>query len=754
MHGIDVTFDKDVNLYSGFGKRNTDSLGELLIQFFRCYGHELDFETKVMSVRQGKVVEKSEKGWNFLQDNRLCVEEPFNTLRNLGNTADDTSMRGVHLELRRAYKLIAEGNLEKCCEQYEYPLDEGKTFEKFTPPESRPIIAQMPPPTIRGARNGGRAGKHTNNRGAHNANRRSSNVTRSVHPALRHFSYQMSPQEVQMQQQHQQFLLHDQLYQQYQYLQAQEQELRQQLHQQAFLQGRVTASMAYPHIAFPSYATSDSGQEDTNRVRAGTVNHPPLTAPVHQSRFSNASPYTSTTMPRMHGPTTNPPSPLLRSVGPDLHRPTRHASLTDPFPTPSLRAHSQPARPMPSPLSFQPVMNEDGNDGMTQNTLPQYLQPSGGSSARDALASYFTHLGGQRRASEYIGYYVGHSPPLQASSRASVASPVPSYSGLAIQHGGLSPSLFPQVPSYQSSVISPPPERSQSPVDDLVSRGSGSPGPSLASAVRQTPPQLRDKRCGPLVVNGSTPPHDRRSDVNGNGVEPLTGATFSGSTSEDMAFTPTSSEDHSQGLPETTDADLSLLSPHSHPEPEMNSLQHHFGSLLANGHKDTADLGFGNRPLQPSSARLSQQASKVKAEYKPVLNGIGKSHLQVQGNSQLSPVREVPVSSPNGDDRAGELLQTTTNGSGKAKNKSRQEKTQPQGSENYFKDEFSLQRSNGVLHHSVNKDTLNGATQASGWQTAKKKKHKKSAKSESDVNPAGILSGDFRPKDATLRKGG
>jgi DNA polymerase sigma len=275
MNGIDVAFDKDVSLYSGYGSRNKDSLGQLLFQFFRYYGHELDFEKKVISVRLGKVISKVEKGWSFLQDNRLCVEEPFNISRNLGNTADDTSMRGIHLELRRAFEMVAEGNLEKCCEQYEYPVDEGKMSEIFVLPEPRPIVAQMPPPqpASRG-RGNGRGGRHTSNRGGSNANRRASSSGTRVHPSLRQFGYQMTPQELQLHAQQQQFLLHDQLFQQYQYLQAQEQELRQQLQQQAFMPGRAATSMAYPHIPFPSYTASDSGHEEANGGRVDALSNP------------------------------------------------------------------------------------------------------------------------------------------------------------------------------------------------------------------------------------------------------------------------------------------------------------------------------------------------------------------------------------------------------------------------------------------------------------------------------------------------
>ena len=77
------------------------------------------------------------KSWLLAINNRLCVEEPFNTMRNLGNTADDTSFRGIHLELRRAFDLIAAGKLDECCEQYVFPKEEEKPEEEDTPKKSK-----------------------------------------------------------------------------------------------------------------------------------------------------------------------------------------------------------------------------------------------------------------------------------------------------------------------------------------------------------------------------------------------------------------------------------------------------------------------------------------------------------------------------------------------------------------------------------------------------------------------------------------
>ncbi|KAJ9639351.1 hypothetical protein H2199_006384 [Coniosporium tulheliwenetii] len=109
-------FADDLDALHGFGSANTETLGQLLFHFFRRYGHEIDYGASVVSVRHGKLLTRQEKGWDINSltkeaRNRICVEEPFNTSRNLGNSADPTASRGIHLEIRRAFSLLADGVL-------------------------------------------------------------------------------------------------------------------------------------------------------------------------------------------------------------------------------------------------------------------------------------------------------------------------------------------------------------------------------------------------------------------------------------------------------------------------------------------------------------------------------------------------------------------------------------------------------------------------------------------------------------------
>lgn len=147
--GKPSAFADDLETLRSFGRKNKESLGELLFHFFRRYAHELDYERNVISIREGKLISKEEKKWHLMQNNRLCVEEPFNTERNLGNTADDISFRGVHLELRRAFDLVAEAKFGECLEQFVFPAVEEKIWEK-PPPKPPPVLTRSQSQSGRG----------------------------------------------------------------------------------------------------------------------------------------------------------------------------------------------------------------------------------------------------------------------------------------------------------------------------------------------------------------------------------------------------------------------------------------------------------------------------------------------------------------------------------------------------------------------------------------------------------------------------
>jgi DNA polymerase sigma len=122
INGMNSSFCDDLSKLVGFGRSNHESLGGLLYAFFRKFAYEFDYATQVISVRSGKLLSRYEKGWNKgIESKRaFCIEEPFDTRRNLGNSADETSVKGLKLEFERAVNILLEtrGNLDSLCRWY------------------------------------------------------------------------------------------------------------------------------------------------------------------------------------------------------------------------------------------------------------------------------------------------------------------------------------------------------------------------------------------------------------------------------------------------------------------------------------------------------------------------------------------------------------------------------------------------------------------------------------------------------------
>ncbi|KAI9359879.1 hypothetical protein BD770DRAFT_471696 [Pilaira anomala] len=113
-------FFDNVEKLKGFGSSNQESLGGLLYAFIRRFAVEFDYHTQIVSVRQGRYLSKSEKGWDTGRNKMsLCVEEPFNSSRNLGNSADIASVQGLRCEFQRFLEMLIAGeDLETICTPY------------------------------------------------------------------------------------------------------------------------------------------------------------------------------------------------------------------------------------------------------------------------------------------------------------------------------------------------------------------------------------------------------------------------------------------------------------------------------------------------------------------------------------------------------------------------------------------------------------------------------------------------------------
>lgn len=781
--GLVCSFDDDLKSLVGYGRTNTQSLGELFFEFFRYYGHEVDFEKNVISVREGKLISKEAKGWHLLQNNRLCVEEPFNTSRNLGNTADDTSFRGVHLELRRAFKLLSEDKLDDCCEPYKFPPEEERIWERPTP-APRPVLSVIPmQPSFRGGRGGGAGGRgggrYSNyyGRSANSQNGRRTSNGANKSNNYRHSTAGLNSPDLAMQAQQVQYFLHDHLYQQIQILQAQEQELRLQLHNQALLTGRPPPPVLIrqPFIQFP-FPQQESSSDENSRNGAGVVNSPPATAPPRHHFFYNPA-YLPVTASGIQGSSTNPPSPSTSTAVPDLRRNPRRSSVANGSPAGSLRAQSQPARPPHSalPHSWPPLFSvsqttensptskqsiaadspdvphgEDENSHFISSSVPTVPRPG-----------YFE----EPKSSEYVNYYLGAAPHMLAHH--SMISPFSAPVGLAVQNGFLCMATSSQ--DHRSPAFSQP-ELPLSPTDQHSFDCK-----SVSSQQHQNPRSAPSRDSGPLIVDGSVASHESRHSIHVDHFDPYTLMSQCTSTSDDNVLdTPASVSDSlSQDLPDNNSLDLEHQSFFSGQSSELRKSDHSsetkMGSSVAQPQLLSSQLQSLHLPgseheAEPShktGAEISRTGCRPaeKSERQTNCEKIAAlSFEEVEGSASLSLVSESLTPSPSSKRRPNGVDLEKVNGiSHWSDPKGRPEAYNATTHASFpeIKDrhlELALRKTNAYPSIAANRDPSTLTTNG-GWQTTKKK-HRRGAKSSVEWRHVPQSSVEPFSADEFLRKGG
>lgn len=519
----------------GFGKANKESLGDLLFYFFRHYGYEFEFSKHVVSVREGRLVTRKEKGWdpsinydNKESRNRLCVEEPFTANRNLGNSADDYAFNGIHREIRRAFDLLDDGlQLDKCCEQFEFPPEEKPIFQR-PPPKPKPTLTRSHSQTNRSnhEQGPGRSRKANRNQSAQRAgNRRaSSGAAYSNQRNGLPFSPPLggNPGDYFQVKGN----LHEQLFQQYQYLQAQQDALRHQLERQQQNQ----ANAASTRVGDLAGAGSPRTRQYANGLSSPRyMDNVPQTAPLfpgylyHYPSHPRYPPPTPITQTRSReGTTTNPSSPSLVAAVPALRRNGHRASVPEGLASTAVRSQSQPGRALPHPLSLQQHMHP-GYD-ITGGLPPQYQQTRstsqmypGQASLQLPLSAQYPGFGGSGIASEaatpkeYVGYYVGQSPQLGPQQFAAASQIPPSPLTLrdppTSRQRRVTPDLMPPILNGRHRSRSPSPlgqHRSVAVPEDALSAHPlilQSPQPIETQPVPLQ--RTNEDLGGPVIVNGS-----------------------------------------------------------------------------------------------------------------------------------------------------------------------------------------------------------------------------------------------------------
>jgi hypothetical protein len=511
-----TAFADDIDALRGFGKDNTDSLGELLFQFFRYYGHEIDYDMAVLSVRNGNLLSKIDKGWHQTTNNRLCVEEPFNTNRNLGNTADDTSFRGLHMELRRAFELIAEAKLEECCEEYVFPKEEQRIWEKPVP-QPRPILSRSTSQS-RGGRGGNyRGGRHNNHARNGNNSRRASSASSGPMDNGTNYVPQVlppsiTPHEAWLRNQAAQEQLHNDLYTTFSVLRQQEDNLRYQLYaqSQAYQQGHAQAFQQSQRLQ-PS-GSNITSQQAMDRQRGNSFDNPPLTAPLRPDMYFYPLQLQPGHMYGHQSPGTYPSSPSMSPALPEPRRSLHRSNVTGGQGAAgasggSLRSHSQPAaRSVPSPLNLPGAAPpSSGLSGFSSHRqaggvlIPNFIADENLDPRLESEPA-FAESPPDGAPKEYVGYYVSNPPKPRWRREPVIIPAIPAFGDIQ-RRRRLSTDQFPQVvlDRIRRTSRSPSPHRGQS-VSANVAPFKGTQPATTGSNLRP----LGNRVPAPLVVNGSS----------------------------------------------------------------------------------------------------------------------------------------------------------------------------------------------------------------------------------------------------------
>ncbi|SCV73090.1 BQ2448_7015 [Microbotryum intermedium] len=119
FQGHDVYFFDDLeSLPRVWQTANVETVGELLIDFFRYYAKDFMYHHHVLSFRsEYGILTKEAKGWNtdveydpdvIVRDlHKLCIEDPFQLNYNVARTVTKDGLYTIRGEFMRAYRIIA-----------------------------------------------------------------------------------------------------------------------------------------------------------------------------------------------------------------------------------------------------------------------------------------------------------------------------------------------------------------------------------------------------------------------------------------------------------------------------------------------------------------------------------------------------------------------------------------------------------------------------------------------------------------------
>lgn len=802
-------FADDLDKLRGYGKDNKETLGQLLFAFFRSYGYEIDFEKMVVSVREGRLLTREEKIWHLAGlkkegRDRLCVEEPFNTERNLGNTADDTAWRGIHLEIRRAFDLLADnGQIDKAFEQYEYPPAEEKTTTIFKRPTTtvKPVL-QMPnkPGRVVPGLRGGRPGYGHKN--TYNSQRRLSSGASfgsNRPPSLPNGTMQ----DYGVYGRGLNDNLEAQLVNQFLALEMQSNSLQAQFHarqRQALLQAhQVAQSQGTQGQAHGTGRTSSGGSSSQKSPYLGGPTSPQLADMGLQPSYLHHNllyhyPFDPNQQPggvSQNVPRTNPSSPAPNSTV--LRRSAHRLSNASEA---GSRSHSQPARGVEQtngvPAYSLPTMQYF--DPANYPTYPiahsmSEQQPSVHSETGHVAAS--TYPGPLMSADRTIpGTYVGFS--VENRQDYSVP-PIPSFQELAQRRRRVSPEITTPLLNTALRRVS----RSPSPLGEKSHSYSSSGTPPAVAESKpkeNTEPSRPVEHTGPVIVNGSVPLQAREGRSQSEVMEafpsldlshqPNFGAYYTHAHGDHFRAYPdqyqhfyhedylnhgqvegTATSEFGNGYrPETTAPEMNGLArvsttasePFSH---TLESWRHpnQTSNQYANQPVDASPKRTHASPRQPNAYANPLKPLEIKNAPRPPPQEIKSATLQ----PLLSPVLETRTPSPTANRQPPQEIQKAANGTA-TQPKENQHNHHRRGSHtpkqsNSHKEQSkegsrNHQKGNGSSSETSSRPKQLSTNNAGTWQPSSNKKSKRKGKGNRGTEQK--TSGEPLPANASERKGG
>ncbi|KAF8889024.1 hypothetical protein BD779DRAFT_1671988 [Infundibulicybe gibba] len=155
--GHNTWFFDDIDLLrQRWHSENTETVAELLIDFFRYYSRDFSYNTGVASIRAG-LLKKDSKGWqndlaagrfnDARERNRFCIEDPFEIDFNVARCVTKDGLYTIRGEFMRAARVLAARPERAIVALAE--LCEERTEEDLVspPPFVAPRLSNLPPQT-------------------------------------------------------------------------------------------------------------------------------------------------------------------------------------------------------------------------------------------------------------------------------------------------------------------------------------------------------------------------------------------------------------------------------------------------------------------------------------------------------------------------------------------------------------------------------------------------------------------------------